>query len=110
MKPEQISNPLGFEGHRVVKKIKAATTRLEEEGKFITVVISTQGVPTNITGDDSSTAIMKECIKNWKELTELPVKLVFRLCTNDQKVVKFYKKVSNEIECVVLGNYWVEVR
>ena len=62
------------------------------------------------TGDDSSTTIMKECIKNWKELSELPVKLVFRLCTNDQKVVNFYKRVSDELECVVLGNYWVEVR
>lgn len=110
IKPEQKSNPLGYETRRFVKKIKAAAPRLEDEGKYITVVVSTQGVPTNITGDDGSTTIMKECIKNWKELSELPVKLVFRLCTNDQKVVNFYKRVSVELQCVVLGNYWVEVR
>ena len=42
-------------------------------------------------------------------MSDLPVKIVFRLCTRDKKVLNFYKKVDMDINCDVLGSYWDEV-
>jgi hypothetical protein len=108
IKPERVSNPLGREICKVIQKLKAAATWVKEEGKFVSVVICTQGVPTNEFGETSS-AVMKECIQSFKALSDLPVKIVFRLCTRDKKVLNFYKKVDMDINCDVLGSYWDEV-
>jgi hypothetical protein len=108
LSPELKSNPLGLEVLKVVKKLESEAVRLQEEGKFISVVICTQGVPTDPQGLSNS-AVMKDCLKNLKALSNLPVKLVFRLCTKEKKVLNFYKKVDLDIECDVLGNYWDEV-
>ena len=53
---------------------------------------------------------MKECIASLFELSDLPVKIVLRLCTSQQSVLDFYKKVELDVDCDVMGDYWNEVR
>ena len=72
------------------------------------MVISTQGVPTDSNGHNKSEA-MKEFIGSLFVLSELPVKITFRLCTREKKVLEFYNKVDLDIPCDVLGDYWTEV-
>lgn len=109
LRPEGRNNQLKTEIGRVIKKLESEAPRLEEEDKFVSVVICTHGVPTNEFGESSS-AVMKEYISSLKALNDLPVKIVLRLVTNEKKVMNFYKKVDLSIDCDVLGNYWEEVR
>ena len=108
LRPEQEANPLGPEILKVVKKLEPEADRMEEEGKFVSVVICTQGAPKNERGESSS-HVMKDCIINLKALSNLPVKLTFRLCTGDSKVLNFYRKAGIELGLDVLGDYWDEV-
>jgi hypothetical protein len=71
-----VSNPLGREINKVIKKLEAEAIRLEEQGKFVSVVICTQGVPTNEFGESSS-SVMKDCLSSLKALSRLPVRIVF---------------------------------
>jgi hypothetical protein len=109
IKPERISNPQGREIGTVIQKLKSAATGLEENGKFVSVVISTQGIPSD-TFTESNSAVMEEYIQSLRALSALPVKIVFRLCTDDKKGRNFYKKIDMDIDCDVLGSYWDEVR
>lgn len=74
----------------------------------MSVVVCTQGVPTDENGVNSP-EVMRECIASLFALTDLPVKIVFRLCTSDRDVIEFYNKIDLEIECDVLGDYFSEV-
>jgi hypothetical protein len=88
--------------------IKPEATCLKKEGKFVSVIICTQGVPTD-KEVDSGSAVMIECLQSLTALSNLPVKIVFWLCTNEKKVTDFYKKVDLKMECDVLDSYWDEV-
>lgn len=80
------------------------------KGKFVSVVVCTQGVPTDENGLNSS-EVMEEYIRSLFALSDLPVKIVFRLSTSDRNVLNFYKKADLDIiDCDVLGDYWKEVR
>ena len=54
LKPEQESNPLGPEVLRVVKKLEPVAALMKNDGKFVSVVICTQGVPRNELGESGS--------------------------------------------------------
>ena len=109
LKPEKDHNPLGPEVLKVAKKLQPEAVRMEEEGKFVSVVICTQGRPKNERGE-SSPQVMKDCIINLKALAKFPVKITFRLCTGDDDVLNFYRKAGRELGLDVLGDYWDEVR
>jgi hypothetical protein len=108
LKPEQKANPIGSEVLKCAKMIKPEATCLKKEGKFVSVIICTQGVPTD-KEVDSGSAVMIECLQSLTALSNLPVKIVFWLCTNEKKVTDFYKKVDLKMECDVLDSYWDEV-
>jgi hypothetical protein len=92
----------------MIRKLESEAPRLREEGKFVSVVISTQGVPTDLEAESTS-EIMSEYIQSLKALSELPARITFRLVTGDKKVIDFYKKVDLGFECDVIGDYWDEV-
>jgi hypothetical protein len=108
LSPEQKANPLAYEIGKVRKKLEPQAARLKEDGMFVSVIICTHGVPMNEAGESSS-ASMKEFMKSLKALAELPVRIVFRLCTGKDKVLNFYKKIDIDFDCDVLGSYWEEV-
>ena len=85
-----------------VLEIEETLRRYQEEllisSKQVTVVIATDGLPTNANGDESD-EIQKEFVQAIKLLLEdLPVWLVIRLCTNEPKVTEFYNQLDSQLE------------
>ena len=70
---------------------------LRREGKKIVVVIATDGLPTDSEGYGGE-AITDEFLRAVKSLEDLPIWLVFRLCTDEQQVTKFYNGLDSELE------------
>jgi len=79
-------------------------------GQTITVVIFTQGVPTDKKGG-TSRDIQHDYWNAMKKLSKLPVKIVMRLCTGDESVCDVYNKRDARVDNMdVLDDYWGEVR
>ena len=79
-------------------------------GQTITVVICTQGVPTDKKGRTSHD-IQHDYWNAMKKLSKLPVKIVMRLCTGNDSVCDVYNKVDARVDGMdVLDDYWGEVR
>ena len=68
-----------FEIHRFIKTI---TPQLREVGKRVTIVLSTDGLPTDIYGSES----LDQFVEALRLLEGLPVLIVIRLCTGKLKV------------------------
>ena len=107
--PDLQANPLSDQIHKIIARLEPEAARLKSEHKFVSVVICTQGAATDKYGQNSP-EVMKECIASLFALSDLPVKIVFRLCTNQKSVLDFYKKMELDVECDVMGDYWNEVR
>ena len=43
-------------------------------------------------------------------LSQLPVKIIFRLCTDNDQVVDFFSSLDSKLDCDVLDDFWGEVR
>ena len=76
----------------------------------VTVVICTQGLPLDEHGMSSRT-IQHEFWSELKALSKLPVKLIIRLCTDNEDAKDAFNTMDGRIESVdVLDDYWGEVR
>ena len=92
------------------KGISNEAPTLLEENKRLTVVICTQGTPTNSKGQTNK-AIRQEFEQEIEKLSKLPVKIVVRLTTGDDKVVEMYSDTCARFDGIdVLDNWWGEVR
>lgn len=89
------------------KVIAKAEHRLLEENKRLTVMICTQGMPTNGKGQ-SSKSIQEEFELEMYKLSKLPVKIVVRLTTDDEGVKDMYNDMRLDGICV-LGMFRYEV-
>merc|ERR1719330_1937385 len=70
---------------------------LKNTGQKAVVVIATDGIPTDERG--YSTSFVRDAfIKALRRLLELPVWVVFRLCTDDDDVVEFYNNLDDDPE------------
>ena len=68
------------------------------------------GVPTDEQGT-STRAVQHEFWNELKALSKLPVKLIIRLCTDNEDVMNVYNKLDHQKESIdVLDDYWGEVR
>mmetsp|Transcript_12167 Transcript_12167/g.23256 ORF Transcript_12167/g.23256 Transcript_12167/m.23256 type:complete len:414 (-) Transcript_12167:540-1781(-) len=72
-------------------------TSLRERGQEAVVVLATDGLPSNAYGE-SSEAVLREFLYALKEIQSLPVWVVIRLCTDDEKVVSYYNSLDSELE------------
>ena len=82
---------------------------MREKNEFVSVIICTHGVPTDRNGKYDK-EVLKEFVDNLKELAELPVRIIFRLITDDEKVLDYYSSLDKKIVCDVLDDYLGEVR
>jgi len=73
------------------------TNTLKTNGQKAVVVIATDGKPTDNHGFSSS-HIRTVFIESLRRLLELPVWVVFRLCTDDNDVVEFYNSLDDDPE------------
>jgi hypothetical protein len=71
----------------VVAKIKLLEKQLRDQNKKACVIIATDGEPTD--GD---------LVEAMKPLKDLPVIVVVKLCTDDQKVVDYWNKIDTQLE------------
>ena len=102
--------PLSARVHKIGKIISDMAPALHASDHKVTVVICTQGLPTDEHGA-SSKHVQHEFWSELKALSKLPVKLIVRLCTDNQEVMNAYKKLNCRIESIdVLDDYWGEVR
>ena len=76
----------------------------------VTVIICTQGRPTTRDGDIGS-KMMKDFEDELELMSELPVKIILRLCTDTQEVRDMYNHMDSRFDCIdVLDDFWGEVR
>lgn len=70
---------------------------LNSQGKKVTIVLATDGLPTNETGVGGIRE-RNEFTEALRSLQGLPVWLVIRLCTDEQNVVDFYNEIDENLE------------
>ncbi|KAL3816439.1 hypothetical protein ACHAXA_000089 [Cyclostephanos tholiformis] len=101
--------PLSAQIHKITKIISEMAPALNAHDQKVTVVICTQGLPTNEHGISTRT-IQHEFWNELIELSKVPVRTIIRLCTYDKGVSNAYKKMHGRIESMdVLDDYWGEV-
>ncbi|KAL7527561.1 hypothetical protein ACHAXR_002014, partial [Thalassiosira sp. AJA248-18] len=92
----------------ISKSVAKVASDLSARDKNITVVICTQGMPTNSKGQ-SGTTIRQEFREEVWALSKLPVKIIIRLCTDDEKVRDMFNDMDGRFDSVdVLDDYWGE--
>jgi len=76
--------------------------------KNITVIFYTQGLPTNKKGQTSN-SVRQEFRSEMRSLTKLPVNIIVRLCTDDEKVISMFNDMDNTFDSLdVVDDYWGE--
>ena len=93
------STPLTEHIQAIIRTIEPMNDTLRATGKKVAVVIATDGIPTNVYGEE--TKLEKELfLQQVKELKRLEVMLVVRLCTNEKIVVDFWNKSDAVVEAM----------
>ena len=89
--------PLTRHLNNIYALVSSMQRELETKGQRVVVVLATDGVPTDSSGhtgwkvdDDFEHAL--------ERLQSLPVWIVVRLCTNDERVVEYYQKLDDRLE------------
>ena len=112
LKLTKLSNdqcPLTDQLHELVQKISNVAPSLVSNGETVTVVICTQGVPTDDDGE-TSRDIQRSFWSAIRKLSKLPVKIIVRLCTGDESVCHVYNMMDARVKNMdVLDDYWSEV-
>lgn len=106
--PEYACNPLAHEVRNIASRLDNVASHLEEKDKFVSVIICTQGVPSNEDGEKGP-AVLTDYLKSLIGLASLPVKIVFRICSDDDGVLDFYNIVDQKVQSDVLDDYYGEV-
>lgn len=93
------------------ERISAMALGLERDGKRAVIIIATDGLPTDemgYSGDFPS----GQFVQSLRLLEGLPVWVVIRLCTDDDKVVSFYNNLDEQLELSleVLDDFTAEAK
>ena len=102
--------PLGARLHSLGKGINKEAANLEARDREVTLVICTQGLPTDSHGCTSS-KLRRDFQHELALLGKLPVKIIIRLTTDDERVRDMFNTMDSRFESIdVLDDYWGEVR
>jgi len=77
--------------------IHPMTNILKSTGQKAVIVIATDGKPTDESGY-SNDFVTDAFVRSLRQLLELPVWVVIRLCTDDEDVVDFYNSLDDDLE------------
>lgn len=91
------ATPLAAVVENIRKKIEGMMPKLTNEGTQVSLVIATDGLPTDSVGYGGEEANAK-LGKALGSLAGLPVSTVIRLCTDDEQVVEFYNTLDGQLE------------
>ena len=90
------ATPLAFHIMEIRKMIVQMAPQLAREGKLVSVILVTCGLPTDSRGQPGPAAL-QEFTQALRSLEGLPVTLVVRLCTDDERVVDYYNTIDSRI-------------
>lgn len=100
--------PLARQMKKIESFLSREASRLEKHNQYIGVVICTQGEPTNAKGKAGADAL-KDFTDSFSSLSHLPVKIIVRLCTDNDLIVNLYNTLDIYEKCDVLDDFWGEV-
>ena len=101
--------PLTDRIHSLAKGIAKEERNIRARDKHVTLVICTQGMPTDSHGDKGA-GVRRELQHELAKLSNLPVKVIVRLCTDDEGVRDMFNTMDSKFNSVdVLDDYWGEV-
>ena len=90
--------PLAEHIERIRESVAKMAPSLTKEGLRVAVIISTDGLPSNLPSDECRGAdgryLLHQFVESIQKLEQLPVSIVLRLCTDDEKAVDFYNTVD----------------
>lgn len=91
--------PLSDRIVEIRQRMAAKAQTLSKKGQLIHLTIATDGMPTSSQSGTSTSADTTRLGQELRRLvSELPVQLVIRLCTDDDQVVQFYNSLDEEFE------------
>lgn len=96
---------------QIQRALHQIAPRLRREGQRVAVILATDGLPTDTEGFGGD-EITEEFVQALKSMEGLPVWLVIRLCTDEEKVTEFYNALDArfELSMEVLDDYLGEAR
>jgi hypothetical protein len=89
--------PLAEHVREIRDNIMAMRQQLIPNGQKVTVVLATDGLPTDHFGISSST-VRAEFQQSLRSLEGLPVWVVIRLCTDEDNVTEYYNQLDSQLE------------
>ena len=109
VKLESRINPLTKQIRKLIKYFSKDVDVMRKKNEFVSVIICTHGIPTDDQGK-SGELVVKEFKESLEELSRMPVRIIFRLTTDNEKVLDFYATLDAINELDVLDDFWGEVR
>jgi hypothetical protein len=100
-------SPLTVQLQILYNYIVSIASDLRAKQQTVPIIITTQGLPTNNTGE-SSVAVVQEFVQCLMALQAQPVSLVLRLCTDDDKAMDFYNSLDSKVQLDVLDDFYGE--
>jgi hypothetical protein len=100
---DQSRCPLKYCIRTLAKEIKAGAQAIAARDRNVTVIICTQGRPTTRDGDVGS-KIMREVEEELQQLSELPVKIIVRLCTDSEEVRDVYNRMDSRFDIALMSS------
>eukprot|EP00986_Skeletonema_menzelii_P010189 scaffold4868_cov83-Skeletonema_menzelii.AAC.8 len=100
-------NHLSHQLRKIERRVKEEAPRLMATNKVVTIVLCTQGRQTDEDGNEGS-AVLEDFVDSLEALSKLPVKIVVRLCANDEKATELCNKIDDKLNSVVVFDYWGE--
>ena len=95
-KPQGVT-PLTHHIQWIYETVTKFQPQLQDTGQQIAVILCTDGLPTDEQGHEGSD-IQMAFVHALKQLQELPIWLVIRLCTNEPSVTEFYNALDAQLE------------
>jgi len=105
------STPLTQHMREIREELIAMAPELRQTGQRVSIVIATDGLPTNETGQGGDFE-KRRFVEALRLLEGLPVWLVIRLCTDEDDVVDFYNDLDHmlELSIDVLDDFTAEAK
>ena len=70
--------------------------QLQRDGKRVAIILATDGLPSDENGNEGE-FIFKQFVEALRRLESLPVWVIVRLCTDDEKVFDFYNSIDHQM-------------
>jgi len=89
--------PLSQHIYHIYEQVAGQAPQLMAEGRKVAVILATDGLPTNDRGI-AGNAENNKFVDALRSLEGLPIWVVIRLCTDDERIVDFYNNLDNQLE------------